>query len=911
MSVSRRSTTVGLGLLVVLLLSTTTAPWIARDRSNPEPLGHARETVGPWDPLVGDLAHGVPRFSVTNAQLNPSGCCWGGGSSTPVWLAYDSADSAFWVATTADTVAVVLTSNTYVVNASVPVGSQPFGVAADPTDHEVFVTDTGSNNVSVISDQTLLPLGSIGVGASPMGVAYDPVDGEVFVANQGSDNVSVISATTLSVVATVGVGSRPLGVAYDSATGRVFVAAEGSNLVQAIVPASNVVVGNYTVGDAPYGIAVDDATDDLYVTNSGSGNVSVVNASTGANVVDIAIGGLELSVALAGVAYDANTQQVWVGAGSNYLVVLNTTAEAVAWVYQWDPTGVAYDPVDGIICLTNTANSTFECLSNAVGQSADLVNFQETGLPFGTHWAVDLGAGAASSPTSQISIGVCNGPSPSCSGAISYAIEPVDGYTPAPSYGSTASLTGVLNITVLFSPSTTYPVTFNETGLAPGLGWSVSLGGTTEVSSGSSLTFYENNGTYAFTTGPVTNYVVLPESGSLTVSGAPITTGLVFKIIAWNISFVESGLPPGVAWYVNFSSGPPGFTLPSPAPITQPTQVFVLADGSYAFGVQTPDPSFLPPPNGSVSIHGGPSSVSIVFAPVRYAVTFTETGLPLGTRWAATLAGGVENSTSAQISFLEANGDYPFTIGDVSGYHAAPLSGVVTVDTAPPPPVSVTFSSTSVFSVTFHETGLPLGRGWSVAIGGQFESSLTDNISLLESNGTYGYVVQAVPGYSATYSGLVTVDGADWVVPIGFAPATFPVIVIEFGLPNGTNWSATVTNDAAGFNETLSANGTAIIFFLPNGTYTISVRVPSGFTASLLASTFTVTGYTLPAPSVRFTGVGPPRGGDSYGVGPVPSYYWWALGAMGGALIALAALLVLRWSHPPRSPGTPIAPART
>ena len=64
-----------------------------------------------------------------------------------------------------------------------------------------------------------------------------------------------------------------------------------------------------------------------------------------------------------------------------------------------------------------------------------------------------------------------------------------------------------------------YRVTFHETGLPSGTLWSVTLNGITESSTGNSISFWDPNGTYAFTVGPVTGYAPQPSLGAVLVSG--------------------------------------------------------------------------------------------------------------------------------------------------------------------------------------------------------------------------------------------------------------------------------------------------------------------------------------------------------------------------------------------------------
>jgi len=64
-----------------------------------------------------------------------------------------------------------------------------------------------------------------------------------------------------------------------------------------------------------------------------------------------------------------------------------------------------------------------------------------------------------------------------------------------------------------------YRVTFHETGLPSGTPWSVTLNGITESSTGASISFWDPNGTYAFTVGSVSGYTPHPSLGAVLVSG--------------------------------------------------------------------------------------------------------------------------------------------------------------------------------------------------------------------------------------------------------------------------------------------------------------------------------------------------------------------------------------------------------
>jgi hypothetical protein len=88
-------------------------------------------------------------------------------------------------------------------------------------------------------------------------------------------------------------------------------------------------------------------------------------------------------------------------------------------------------------------------------------------------------------------------------------------------------------------------------------------------------------------------------------------------------------------------------------------------------------------------------------------VTFTESGLPSGTDWTVTLGSTTVSSTTSTLSFSRANGTYPFSVGPVEGYSAAPGAGSISVQ-GQPVSQSIAFKST---------TGSSPGGGASTFLG--------------------------------------------------------------------------------------------------------------------------------------------------------------------------------------------------
>ena len=385
--------------------------------------------------------------------------------------------------------------------------------------------------------------------------------------------------------------------------------------------------------------------------------------------------------------------------------------------------------------------------------------------------------------------------------------------------------------------TTTYPVTFTESGLPSGTAWSVALSGAggSGVAPGS-IAFNEANGTYSFTVGSVAGYTASPSSGSVAVNGGAVNEAIAFtpsSVTTYAVAFTESGLPTGTSWSVTLNG-----VLQSSS---TRTITFQEPNGTYAYAI-SPISGYSTTYNGQVKVDGTGSTVAVAFTATTYGLTFSEAGLPTGTNWSVTLNGDTEFSTTPTIAFTQPNGTYSFTVASVSGYHVSPSSGNVTVSGAAVTE-SITFSPrvATTYAVTFTESGLPSGTAWSVALSGAGGSGVAPgSIQFNEANGTYSFTVGSVAGYTASpSSGSVTVNGASVNESITFTPsvaATYAVTFTESGLPTGTSWSVTLSG-------VLQSSSTSTITFQePNGTYAFSAGSVSGYNVAPSTGNLRVSG---------------------------------------------------------------------
>lgn len=453
-------------LLVALVSTTAAAPVLAPAASNSAGRGAAAPSheTRPTAPVIAsaEVTHELRHALITTPLRAASRYGFPQGWNTTALAAYAPWGKAYYVAAPPSSVDAI-NASTFAVRA-IPVGKGAYGVAVDGATKEVFVTNNVSNNVTVISTATHRSTANVTVGSDPEGVAFDGTDDLLYVADAGSHAVSVVSLATLSVVATTPVGLRPVGVAWDPATDQVFVTDFGSREVSILNGSTSKVVATVEVGRHPYGVAIDNASDTAYVSNQGSNNVSVIAAATDTlnATVPVPSGG---HLALQGIAYDSQHQLMWVASGPVWTVVINTTTNAVVDYVFIDPSGAVYNPDNGDVCVTNSANLSFGCFAfvalsyNGVSAPSAMITFNETGLPAGTLWSVTFDGGSwhdfatGASRTSTIRFGLGIGyPGWTTSYSVSYRVDKVPGYTASPSKGFAVSKTaGSVRITIRFS----------------------------------------------------------------------------------------------------------------------------------------------------------------------------------------------------------------------------------------------------------------------------------------------------------------------------------------------------------------------------------------------------------------------------------------------------------------------------
>ncbi|MGB6501050.1 MAG: hypothetical protein WBG19_06600 [Thermoplasmata archaeon] len=155
------------------------------------------------------------------------------------------------------------------------------------------------------------------------------------------------------------------------------------------------------------------------------------------------------------------------------------------------------------------------------------LKFHETGQAIGTKWCVSIGS-------TLCGIGpnvVYENLTPAI---YSYSIGAIVGMTTLVKLGTawvvgSAGSKSIIDASVTVQVRFAYAVSFIETGLPGGTGWIATSQGQTVQSTTDSILIYITNGSHAFTVHGVPGYSRSPASGTLRVTGAPLTEAISFR----------------------------------------------------------------------------------------------------------------------------------------------------------------------------------------------------------------------------------------------------------------------------------------------------------------------------------------------------------------------------------------------
>jgi thermopsin len=527
---------------------------------------------------------------------------------------------------------------------------------------------------------------------------------------------------------------------------------------------------------------------------------------------------------------------------------------------------------------------------SATGYSAALVYAQvsysavisEAGLPSGLTWQVTVGGTVRSLTTDGGTDALTWAGLPN--GTYSYSVSGNPGWhESALPYAGTLVVSGGSSVVTgsgtgfsvaLVYVAVTYTVTISVSGLPSGLSWQATVQGTlksltTDGGTDSLVWTGLANGTYAYSvTGtPGWHESNLPYVGALTVNGGTNSIGgsgvgfsstLAYTRVTYTVSLSEVGLPSGLSWQVTVGGVVKSLTTDGSTDTLSWTG---LPNGTYTYSV-TGTPGWheaVLPYSGTLLVVGGTNSIggsglgysaTLAYVRVTYSVTFSESGLPSGLGWQATVGGVVKSLTTDggtdSLSWTGLpNGTYAYSVTGNPGWHQGtlPYAGNLVVNGASVKEPTLTYSRAS-YSVTFFEVGLSSGLTWKVTVNGVVKSLKTNgSLDWLTwtglANGTYSYSIADNPGWHElplAYNGKVVVNGASVLEILVYYRVAYSVTFSESGLPAGLTWTVSV----GGVAKSLKTDGKTDSLTwagLVNGTYAYTISSVSGWHQSTLPST--------------------------------------------------------------------------
>lgn len=651
----------------------------------------------------------------------------------------------------------------------------------------------------------------------PDSIAYDPSNNRIYVSNLYSDNVSVINPSTDRVITNVSGVQGPINLVWDSSNNYVYVANSESGNLSVINTATNSVISNIAVGYAQACMAYDPSNNYLYVSDYSSDIVSVINTTTNSVIDTIKVGSDPSAI-----TYDPSNGFIYVG---HFVPFIIAGAASVSAADQNAP------------AITNNSSSDIIVIDPSTDQVISTINVGSgnylNGVPEGTITAINYCPSNHNIYVASYIPGRVSVINTSDNQIVSnLTVNPLTtgmdfdpsngymyftGYAPFPG-GIVANSTSILpksNYVSVLNPSTNLIVSNISVGREP------------------------------------TGIVYVPMNNHLYVTGSYSgTISVISTDRPYSVAFSESGLPAGNSWYVNITGQPPS------GPITSSSYAMSLPNGTYSYSISTGNKQYRPSPlNGTFTVSGAALSQSIKFSEVNYTITFTESGLPPGTKWFVNVSTTSNYSTSTMIKFNEPNGTYRYSVGVVPSYAALNSSGTVTVN-GQSQTLEVKFSVSS-YTIKFVETGLPNGTEWNVSLFQYEEPNVLAFVSINSSNSSqiefsvpnskYSFSVgpqQFPPFYSPLPAvGDVSINGTNATVKVNFTRA-YLLEFNESGLPNDT-WSSVEISGPNNGHPLSSYNISPSNYILVNGTYSFSIFPVDGYYPYPSNGTVTIEGRSV------------------------------------------------------------------
>lgn len=519
------------------------------------------------------------------------------------------------------------------------------------------------------------------------------------------------------------------------------------------------------------------------------------------------------------------------------------------------PNGTYYLSVDQVSGYTvsypsslgvDGAGGTLQVIFKAIPYYS--VTIDETGLPSGTEWTLTFAGSQYVMTNSSYDFSVPNGSYP-------YSASSVSGYSVSYSPVSPLVVNGSgIAAQVTYKALPYYSVTVLESGLHSGSSWNLSFNGTQYSLTNSSYVFQVHNGSYTYSASHEDGYTLAySPSSPLEIAGSSITAYVNYSAITYTVKISETGLASGTSWPFTFNNliyTPSGSYIDIPEP-----------NGTYILQIPNVSGYTVSYPS-NVTVQGQNVQVNVTFTPKppeRYLAEVSETGLPAGTAWSFIFNGTQYDLTNSSYNFSVINGSYLLSVNQVSSYTASYPSTVTVDGHNVQANISFTQKPPERYRVRILESGLPSGSSWSFIFNGSSYGMLNSTYNFSVINGSYSLSVNQVSGYSVTYTGSISVQGANVTDYVNFTKnkviTYYIVVIVVSNLPANMTWHFIFN----GVNYSSSSSSYSLQE--PNGTYSLTVDSITGYTV-VYPSSVVVSGSNVDV-YANFTSTGGGGSGNS------------------------------------------------
>ncbi|MGC8506564.1 MAG: YncE family protein [Thermoplasmata archaeon] len=487
----------------------------------------------------------------------------------------------------------------------------PYALIVSPANGYLYVTSE-NGYVSVLNNSSTVSI--LRVGSDPDAITYNAENGLIYVANSGSNNVSVVNGTI--VVSSLNTGSEPYGILYDPSNGLVYVTNYNSNNLSVINGLNQVL--SLQTGSEPWGLTYNPVQPEIYVCNYGSGNISTYTTPGEYFTVSGLTHGSLWGVSVSGGVQSTSFSEF----SENPLISFSLIPGSYS--YSIYSNGFRKSISSGTLDVSDQS----ETINVELTRITYNVYVNETGLPDGTTWYVNLSNGQSfSSSVSSLNFSEPNG-------TYAYHIASSDkNYVPEV-YGSTFSVTGnSIQLPPITFLANTYRISFSESGLPTSVKWSVSSSDfNSGLTSNASVSLYLTNGTYSYAIASGnSDYAPSEPTDTFMVIGHGVNITVRFISVKFNVTFTETGLVQGTIWGISVSGST---EISNSSSIT-----FQLSNGTYDYYVNTPSSYSANHTSGIISVYGSsvvravgffiPSSPFNMVSLVPYILSIASLGLAI------------------------------------------------------------------------------------------------------------------------------------------------------------------------------------------------------------------------------------------------------------------------------------------